>query len=54
MAMITDHNRIYKGLFHKGKSEGHFWQGTSLKPIKWFHDNFHILSTDYENYAIIY
>ena len=54
MAMITDHNRIYKGLFHKGKSEGHFWQGISLKPIKWFHDNFHILSTDYENYAIIY
>jgi len=42
------------GYLDKDTSNGSLWTGVTLRPMKYFKDNFQILSTDYENYAIVY
>ena len=54
LAGIVDNERKYKGLFMPGTSAGSLWTGATNKPLKRFNDNFKVLSTDYENYAILY
>jgi len=43
-----------RGYFDKGTSKGSLWQGATLKPLKKFEDNFQVVSTDYDSYAILY
>lgn len=53
-AGIIDNERKYRGLFYYGQSKGSLWVGVTQHPLKKMFDNFMVLSTDYENYAIIY
>lgn len=54
MSGIVDNIQKYKGYFDKGTSNGSLWIGASLKPLKKFEDNFQVVATDYDQYAIIY
>ena len=54
MAGIVDNVSKYMGYLDKGTSNGSIYTGVTLRPLKQFKDNFQILSTDYENYAIVY
>ena len=49
-----DNLQHFMGYLDKGTSNGSLWVGVTLQPMKKFKDNFQILSTDYENYAILY
>ena len=42
------------GYLDKDTSNGSVWVGVTLQPMQKFKDNFQIVSTDYENYAIVY
>ena len=53
-ALVTDNHQEFKGYFDKGSSNGSLWIGATLKPLKKFVDNFQVVSTDYDNYAILY
>jgi len=53
-AGLVDNERRYKGYFSEGSCGGSTWVGITRFPMKKFIDNFRIVSTDYENYAIIY
>lgn len=52
--MIVDNVRTYYGRFIKGMSRGSLWVGPVIEPLKMMNNNFWILSTDYETYAIVY
>lgn len=54
MAGIVDNLQRFNGYLDKGTSNGAIWVGVTIQPMKKFKDNFQILSTDYENYAILY
>lgn len=54
LAGIADNLRQFRGYFDKGKSNGSMWVGATLKPLKKFENNFQVVSTDYDNYAILY
>ena len=54
LAGIVDNVSQYMGYLDKDTSNGSLWTGVTLRPMKYFKDNFQILSTDYENYAIVY
>jgi len=55
LAGITDNLQNYRGFFDKGTSNGALWVGQgSLKPLKKFENNFQVVSTDYDQYAILY
>ena len=51
---IVDNERKYRGLFEGSSSRGSLWVGVTAKPLKKYMDNFKVVSTDYENYAILY
>ena len=53
-AGITDNVSKYMGYFDIGTSNGAIYSGVTLTPMNMFKDNFQILSTDYEKYAIVY
>lgn len=53
-ALVTDNLQSFKGYFDKGTSNGSLWIGATMKPLKKFEDNFQVVSTDYDNYAILY
>ena len=53
-AKIVNNEKRYKGLIQKGTSSGATWVGITILPMKKFFGNFHVVATDYENYAIIY
>lgn len=52
--MIADNLERFTGYFDRGTSNGSLYRGTMLKPMKKFKDNFQVVSTDYDTYAIIY
>lgn len=54
MAQITENERRYRGLMTRNSSRGAVWVGTTLRPIAKHNDNYIVLATDYENYAITY
>lgn len=54
MAGVVDNIKKFKGYFDKGSSNGSLWVGATLKPLKKFEDNFQVVSTDYDQYAILY
>lgn len=54
LALIVDNVRQYNGRFVKGISRGSVWVGPVWEPLKSMDNNFWVLSTDYETYAIIY
>jgi hypothetical protein len=54
LAMVVDNVRQYNGRFPKGLSRGSLWVGPVLEPLKIMDNNFWVLSTDYETYAITY
>lgn len=54
MAGIVDNLRKYKGYFDKGSSNGSLWVGATLRPLRKFQNNFQVVSTDYDSYAILY
>ncbi len=54
MAGITDLLESYRGFFEKGTNHGSLWLGNLLNPLPKFLDNFNVVSTDYEKYAILY
>jgi len=54
MAGIVDNIKKFKGHFDKNKSNGSLWVGATLKPLKKFENNFQVVSTDYDQYAILY
>lgn len=54
MAKIVDNERKLRGLMEKSLGVGSVWLGATIKPLKKFKNNFVIVSTDYENYMIIY
>ena len=54
MAGIVDNLRKFRGYFDKETSNGSLWLGATLKPLKKFEDNFQVVSTDYDQYAILY
>jgi hypothetical protein len=53
-AGFVDNERDMKGLFLKGTSRGSSWVGSTPNPSRKQAGNFLVLSTDYENYAILY
>lgn len=54
MAQVADNERRYRGLMNLTTSRASVWIGTTLKPISKHKDNYIVLATDYENYAITY
>jgi hypothetical protein len=54
LAGIVDNITKYMGYLDRGTSNGSIYTGVTLRPMKFFKDNFQILATDYENYAIVY
>lgn len=54
LAGIVDNISRFMGYLDKGTNNGALYNGVTLTPMKLFKDNFQILSTDYENYAIVY
>ena len=54
MAGLVDNERQYRGIFYEKQSKGALWVGVTQLPMKKSFDNFSIVSTDYENYAIAY
>lgn len=51
---IVNNERQFNGLFSYGKSTGALWTGVTHYPLRAHLNNFQVLSTDYENYAIVY
>lgn len=54
MAGIVDNLSKFRGYFDKDSSNGSLWKGATLKPLKKFENNFQVVSTDYDQYAILY
>lgn len=54
MAGLVDNVAKFMGYLDKTTSNGSLYTGVTLRPMKFFKDNFQILSIDYENYAIVY
>lgn len=52
--MIVDNVRNYYGRFVKGTSRGSIWVGPVMEPLKIMDNNYWVVSTDYETYAITY
>ena len=53
MAKIVDNLQKMKGFLKKDSNQGSIWVGATLKPLNKFLDNFMVLSTDYNSYAIV-
>lgn len=53
MARIVDHQQKMKGYLNKDSNLGSLWVGATLKPLKKFENNFMILATDYNTFAIV-
>lgn len=51
---ILDHVEKERGYFDKDTSNGSLWGGSAMKPLQRYHFYYQVLSTDYENYAIVY
>jgi hypothetical protein len=54
LALIVDNIRNYYGRFVKGTSRGSIWVGPVTEPLKIMDNNYWVVSTDYETYAITY
>ena len=54
LAKLVDNERKYRGLFNKDSPQGSLWIGVTQNPMKKYLNNYQVLSTDYENYAIVY
>lgn len=54
MAKIVDNSSQKRLLFNKGVSTGSIYNGVTAYPMRKFRNNFAVVSTDYENYAILY
>jgi hypothetical protein len=54
LAGMVDNERRYSGSFDKGISLGQTWVGSTIQPLPKYYKNFAVVSTDYENYAILY
>jgi hypothetical protein len=53
MAGIVDNLQKMKGYLNKDSNQGSLWVGATLKPLKKFENNFMVLSTDYNTFAIV-
>jgi replication fork clamp-binding protein CrfC len=51
--MIVDNVQKFRGYLKNGTNFGSLWIGATLLPLKKFRDNFTILSTDYDSFAIV-
>jgi hypothetical protein len=54
MEGVVDNLKKYRIYFDKGTSNGSLWVGATMMPLKKFKDNFQVVSTDYDQYAILY
>ena len=55
LAKISDNERRLRGLMQNGIGVGSTWIGAiSVKPLKKFRNNFVVVSTDYDNYLMLY
>lgn len=51
---MVDNEKKYSGSFDKEQSIGQTWVGSTVQPLPKYYKNFAVVSTDYENYAILY
>ena len=54
MLGMVDNEKKFSGSFDKGNSIGQTWIGSTVQPLPKYYRNFAVVSTDYENYAILY